>query len=225
MSTRRGDKERNKQRKKTTDPNSYQPLAGPMNITLRGIVMHAGVSRVSACVNGEWLQAVRAVICELRRGFVGSGFYVDCLWPDALDEDKAKRRLQRVLNIRFGNESIPDATLWWYNTQLYLHYAITKKPMSFQDLLYRCYLFSVYAGYDFDIFEGVYRHHTSAHPETLLAAWVFCDARFVLSRDLGCQRLGRSVHEVLQTVICALAGKKLRPSLCGCGDGCGDGTS
>ena len=115
--------------------------AAPFGIILRGIVMHAGVSRVSACVNGEWLQAVRAVICELRRGFVGSGFYVECLWPDAFDEDKAKRRLQRVLKLRFGNESIPDATLWWYNTQLYLHYAITKRSMSFQDLLYRCYIF------------------------------------------------------------------------------------
>ena len=93
--------------------------AAPFGITICGIVMHAGVSRVSACVNSEWLQAVRAVICELRRGFVGGGFYVDCLWPDALDEDKAKRHLQRVLNIRFGNESIPDATVWLYNTQLY----------------------------------------------------------------------------------------------------------
>ena len=131
--------------------------AAPCAIMLRGIVMHACAIRVLACVNREWLQAVRAVICELRRGFVGSGFYVDCLWPDALDEDKAKRRLQRVLNIRFGNESIPDGTVWWYNTQLYLHYAIAKQPMPFQDLLHRCYLFSVYAGYDFEIFEGVYR--------------------------------------------------------------------
>ena len=31
VSTRRGEKERNKQRKKQTNPNSYQPLAGPMN--------------------------------------------------------------------------------------------------------------------------------------------------------------------------------------------------
>ena len=79
--------------------------------------------------------------------------------------------------------------------------------------------FSLYAGHDFCIFEGVYRHHISAHPETLLAAWVFCDARFVLARDLGCQRLGRSIHEVLQTVICAMAGTTFCPNLCGCADG------
>ena len=192
--------------------------AAPFGITIRVIVMHAGVSRVSACVNSEWLQAVRAVICELRRGFLGSDFYVDCLLPDALDEDKVQQRLQSVLNIRFGNESIPDATVWWYNTQLYLHYAISKKSMFFQDLLYCCHVFSVYARYDFEIFEGVYRRFISEYSETLLPARVFCDARFVSARDMGCRSLGRSIHEVLQTVICALAGTTFCPDLCGCAD-------
>ena len=91
-------------------------FAAPFGITIRGILMHAGVSRFSACVNSEWLQAVRAVICELRRGFLGSDFYVDCLLPDAFDDDKVQQRLQSVLNIWFGNESIPDATVWWYST-------------------------------------------------------------------------------------------------------------
>ena len=54
-------------------------FAARFGITIRGILMHAGVSRFSACVNSEWLQAVRVVICELRRGFLGSDFYVDCL--------------------------------------------------------------------------------------------------------------------------------------------------
>ena len=54
-------------------------FAALFGITIRGILMHAGVSRFSACVNSEWLQAVRVVICELRRGFLGSDFYVDCL--------------------------------------------------------------------------------------------------------------------------------------------------
>ena len=88
-------------------------------IVLRGIVMHARVSRVLACVNCTWLQAVRAVIWELRIGFAGIAVHVDCLWLDALYEDKAKRRVQRVLKLWFGNESIFDVTLWWYNTQLY----------------------------------------------------------------------------------------------------------
>ena len=193
-------------------------FAAPFGITIRGILMHAGVSRFSACVNSEWLQAVRAVICELRRGFLGSDFYVDCLLPDALDEDKVQQRLQSVLNIRFGNESIPDATVWWYNTQLYLHYAISKKSMFFQDLLYCCHVFSVYAWYDFEIFEGVYRRFISEYSEKPLPVRVFCDARFVSARDMGCRSLGRSIHEVLQTLICALSGTTFCPDLCGCAD-------
>ena len=71
-------------------------FAARFGITIRGILMHAGLSRFSACVNSEWLQAVRVVICELRRGFLGSDFYVDCLLPDAFDEDKVQQRLQSV---------------------------------------------------------------------------------------------------------------------------------
>ena len=91
--------------------------------------------------------------------------------------------------------------------------------MYFQDLLYRCHVFCVYAGYDFEIFEAVYHHYTSEHSETLLEARVFCDSRFVLARNMGCRSLGRSIHEVLQTVICALAGTTFCPDLCGCADG------
>ena len=125
-------------------------FAAPFGITIRGILMHAGVSRFSACVNSEWLQAVRAVICELRRGFLGSDFYVDCLLPDALDEDKVQQRLQSVLNIRFGNESIPHATVWWYITQLYLHHGLARELMYLQYFVHLCQVFSVYVGYDFE---------------------------------------------------------------------------
>ncbi len=40
-------------------------FAASFCITISGILMHAGVSRFSACVNRELLQAVRVVICEL----------------------------------------------------------------------------------------------------------------------------------------------------------------
>ena len=36
---------------------------------------------------------------------------------------------------------------------------------------------------------------------------------------MGCRSLGRFIHEVLQTVICALAGTTFCPDLCGCADG------
>ena len=192
--------------------------ATPCGILLHSIVIHASASRFLACVNREWLQAVRAVICELRRGFLGSSFHVNCL-GHALHDDKAKQHLQRVLNIRFGNESIPDLTVWCYNMQLYLRDTIVRKQRSFQELLHHCYRFSVYTGCDFEIFGGVYRDCTSENLEKPLApAQFFCDTRFVSVRDLGCQYLGTSIHEVLQTLISAMASTTFCPDMCGCAE-------
>ena len=111
----------------------------PSGSMLHGIAIHASASRVLACVNREGLQAVRAVIGELGRGFLGNVFHVHCLGLAALDDSMAEQRLQRVLRIRFGNQVICDERVWWYRTQLYLHFAIAKNPMSFQDLSCRCY--------------------------------------------------------------------------------------
>ena len=57
-------------------------------------------------MNCTWLQAVRAVIWEWRIGFAGIAFQFDCLWLDVLYEDIAKPRVQRVIKLWFGNESI-----------------------------------------------------------------------------------------------------------------------
>ena len=103
---------------------------------------------------------------------------------------------------------------------IYLQNAIGKGNMSFQELLRRCYLFSSYRGYDFDMFEGVYRHCVMSQ-ETLersLGSQLFKDAGFVYARDLGCQHLGRSINEVLQTLICASEGTTFCPDMCGCAE-------
>ena len=127
-------------------------------ILLHSIVIHASCSRFLACVNREWLQAVRAVICELRRGFLGSSFHVNCLGHD-LHDDTAKQRLCRSLKLHFGNKSksLPDLTVWWYNTKLYLRHTLVKKQMSLD-------------GY---LFEGgplYLRRHCLRNPKVLLVA-------------------------------------------------------
>ena len=119
-----------------------------------------------------------------------------------------------------GSAGLDEEQVWWFRTQLYLQYAIGKSKMSFQDLLHRCYRFSFYRGYDFDMFEGVYRHCVMSQ-ETLersLGSQLFKDAGFVYARDLGCQHLGRSINEVLQTLICASEGTIFCPYRCGCAD-------
>ena len=71
-------------------------------------------------------------ICRFPLGPSGEGHI--CALGHALHDDKAKQHLQRVLNIRFGKESIPDVTVWWYNTQLYLQDTRFEHKMSFQEL-------------------------------------------------------------------------------------------
>ena len=129
---------------------------------LHVIAIHEGASRVIACVNKEWAQAVNFVISELRKRFLSSDFTVHCLGLATLNDSMAEHRLQRVVRIRFGSHDITDLGLWRYRTQLYLHFAIPREDMSFQDILRRCYIFPMYSGYDLDIFEGVYRHRTCA---------------------------------------------------------------
>ena len=75
--------------------------------------------RFLACVNREWLQAVRAVICELRRGFLGSSFHVKCLGHD-IHEDTAKQRLCRSLEINILAIKVKDFT-WAPITHLQKH--------------------------------------------------------------------------------------------------------
>ena len=89
-----------------------------------------------------------------------------------------------------------------------------------RDLFHRCYRFSRYKGYDFDICKGV-RRHCGESQETLerpLACGVFHDARFVYERDMGCSHLGRSILGVLLTLICASDDTTLCPYMCGCAD-------
>ena len=153
-------------------------------IFLRRTLIHANASRFLACVNRVWLQAVRAVIRELRRKLLSSSFHVNCLGHSPSD-DMAEQRLRRKLNRQFGEgESISDLTVWWYNTELHLLDTLSKQPMSFQDLLFRCYSFSVYKGYDFEIFRGLYCHRNDSNlDEPLAADSLFCFSRFDSKRD------------------------------------------
>ena len=191
-------------------------LAGSM---LHVIAIHESSSRVIACVNKEWAQAVNVVISELRRRFLSSDFTVHCLGLATLNESMAERRLERVVRVRVRNHDITDLGLWWYRTQLYLHYAISRRcNMSVQRILRRCYVFSGYSGYDVGIFKDVYRYRTSKNLDEPLEARLFCKSGYVQARDLGCANLGRSIDEVLQTLICAKEGTIYCPHMCGCAD-------
>ena len=192
--------------------NSFTPGGSILQV----IAIHARASWVVACVNREWLEAVNAAISELTRGFLGSVFTVDCLglasrMPSNVEPCSCSVRIRRLLRpapclpIRFGVDG-PAAELssWWYRTQWYLHAAIRRDNMSVHRMLHRCYDFSRYRGYDFDMFAGVFRRRTSENLDDFLDSRLFWNAGYVSARDLGCVNLGRSRDEVLQSLICAL---------------------
>ena len=87
-----------------------------------------------------------------------------------------------------------------------------------QDILEQCYIFSNCSGYDFSMFQEVYREITSENLDEPFGFILFWDPGFSAARNLECVRLGRSIDEVLLTLICAKEGKHYCPVRCGCAD-------
>ena len=185
---------------------------------LQVIAIHTRASWVIACVNREWLEAVNAARNELTRGFLGSVCILLCLRPAEYDNSLVDKRLQREVRLRFHRGAISEDRLWWCRTQLYMHHAAAVYHMSFQAIFRRCHLFSIHSGYDFHIFEDVCRHRTSENLDEPLDERLFWNGGYVSARDLGCINLGRSIDDVLQTLICAKAGTKYCPNMCGCAE-------
>ena len=180
---------------------------------LHQITIHVRASQILACVNKAWAHAVR----ELRKEFRNSAFSADCLGRETfLTHNMVEQRLERVVRRRVGNLDINDDAWWWYRTQFYLHQAVAKHRMSFQDILFRCYIFSKHNHYDFNIFEDVYRHCTSQSLDEPLNVQLFWESGYVAARDMGCFNLGKSIDEVLQTLICAMEGAAFCPLMCSC---------
>ena len=68
------------------------------------------------------------------------------------------------------------------------------------------------------MFQEVYREITSENLDEPFGFMLFWDPGFSAARNLECVRLGRSIHEVLLTLICAREGNYYCPVECGCAD-------
>ncbi len=64
----------------------------------------------------------------------------------------------------------------------------------------------MYSIYDFHMFEDVFRHRTVDNFEDPLGERLFYSGGYVSARHMTCKRLGRSIGEVLDTLLCAKAG-------------------
>ena len=112
--------------------------------------------------------------------------------------------LSRVVHKQIGDCQLDDKALWWYRTQLYLSLYIERNRTSFQGILRQCYEYSEFRGYNFSMFEDLYRIHTDHCLDRPLHQALFGNSRYVKARDLGCATLGTSIDEVLRTLICVM---------------------
>ena len=74
----------------------------------------------------------------------------------------------------------------------------------------------MFSGYDFCMFEDVFHQRTVDNLEAPLEERLFYAAGYVKARGMSCKHLGRSIGEVLATLLCAMAGTTYCPSKCGC---------
>ena len=198
---------------------SFKP---PVEI-LEVLAAHMGAHRIIACVSKDWAQAAELSINDLVEKFLNGTFDAQCLTQHSVrSTDMFEHRLWRVVRLSVGeHHALNDLELWWYRTQLHLSLSIgsLENEKSFKDILRECFEYSEFKGYGFSILERQYREWSENIRPFLLsgAVWtgVFTRSRYVLTRQMRCEMLGKSIKEVLLTLICALRGIGYQ-QYCGC---------
>jgi hypothetical protein len=209
---------------------SFKP---PMEI-LEVLALHMGAHRIIACVSKDWAQAAEFSKNDLVEKFLNGTFDARCLHTfrsmacpfhstDIYSHMFLESQLSRAVRLSVGeHHHLNDLQLWWYRTQLHLSLSIFSAGLdgkSFKDILRECFEYSEFKGYGFSILERQYREWSENVQPNLLFRFVpeevFTKSRYVSTRDMGCEMLGRSIKEVLLTLICALRGIKYR-RYCGC---------
>ena len=177
------------------------------------------------CVDRSWKDVVLRIIDILRNKLLKRDF--DVVW---LERDHGAPlftspdvRLRRLLTKHQVLDTLDETGRWWYNVQLHLYRFCQKKSYysvphhaTYEDIFAICYSNCI-AGYCrkelFPHFEGYCRRDSVLPHEGMLYQRVgsslrlhdaFQELGFVKARDLGCCNLGRSVAEVLGTVLCML---------------------
>ena len=197
---------------------------------LQVLATHMGAHRIIACVSKDWAQAAEASKNDLIQKFLNGPFdarslRVSHLNVCSMNTDMFEQRLSRVVCLNVGEDHhLNEVQLWWYRTQLHLSLSIGRgsicRETSFKDILRACFEYSEFKGYGFSMLERQYREWSGHFPRDLLnrsvSKEVFTRCRYIRTRDLGCVMLGRSINEVLLTLICAMERTEFCRSFCGC---------
>jgi hypothetical protein len=209
---------------------SFKP---PMEI-LEVLALHMGAHRIIACVSKDWAQAAEFSKNDLVEKFLNGTFDARCLHTfrsmacpfhstDIYSHMFLESQLSRAVRLSVGeHHHLNDLQLWWYRTQLHLSLSIFSAGLdgkSFKDILRECFEYSEFKGYGFSILERQYREWSGDVQPNLLFTSVPCGvfrrSLCGVLRDMGCEMLGRSIKEVLLTLICALREIGYR-GYCGC---------
>ena len=190
---------------------------------LQVLATYMGAHRIIACVSKDWAQAAEFSKNDLVEKFLNGTFDARCLHTfrsmacpfhstDIYSHMFLESQLSRAVRLSVGeHHHLNDLQLWWYRTQLHLSLSIFSAGLdgkSFKDILRECFEYSEFKGYGFSILERQYREWSENIRPYLLsnAVWtgVFTRSRYVLTRQMRCEMLDKSIKEVLLTLICAL---------------------
>ena len=191
------------------EAHASQLLAGPPEIANRCFEF-LFTCRYVVALSQQYRRLVDDAVWKRVRDILRGEFAVECL---------VVRRTQEALNIRLHRklQRLRDPTpleVWWYTAELYLHIASgdeTFDGIQIRKVVEKCFPTQVF-GIRYSVLESSVLESLLGDP--MLATrqvrpFMFRDAGFVCTRDLGSDDLGRTMREI----VCTLA------QLTGCDEG------
>lgn len=133
-----------------------------------------------------------------------------------------ERRLRHLLARIPGKvnfDSLDDVGKFWYKLQLYLHSFCNKAGASFLDIHKICCRRAVPEYNHWELFNFSYSAIMNVAPHRLVSRidpHIFNNLGLIHARDLACDFLGYSVHEILGALECLIHGDTYCPYWCGC---------
>ena len=167
------------------------------------------------CVSKDSARGVEAFKEELMRKFHDAEFQVEWLGVRVGGnlQMRVTRKLDRVFRgFRLGAGDREDIVRWWYGTSVALEIFCARynfpasflQGASFHAVLRECYEHSEMRQYDFGSFKDFWRRQTTVNIDAIIPRGIWYNEVYVNARDISCPYLGKSVREVLGTLICAI---------------------
>jgi hypothetical protein len=163
---------------------------------------YSGQLRRLVCVSGAWSLCMRSVRTSIAQSFWMSDVDMT-LVADWHSPECVKLRVARLMKYHLERDATVD---FWYEGQVRLRMFVDEVSCVVSDFVKHCW--HQQQAYDMDEVLGQWDEGI------IVLAKRFEAQGFVLARDLRCQRLGRTVREVVHTLY--LLSVPHTPESCGC---------